>query len=144
MLAAYDLSTDTLYRHIKAHKRLTEFLTFMRYLRSLHPRDHRLGIILDNYSPGLSTSTDTRAGDWETADNVELTRIRYYSSWLNHIELQFTGLCFFALDGTDHRSHREQGSMILRYIAWRNHHATDPALRKVVRRASLVKKAKID
>jgi hypothetical protein len=33
----------------------------------------------------------------------------------------------FALNGTDHAIHREQNSMIRRYIAWRNRHTADPA-----------------
>jgi hypothetical protein len=33
--------------------------------------------------------------------------------------------------------------MIRRYIAWRNRHVTDPRLRKVIKRASTVKKAKV-
>jgi hypothetical protein len=33
--------------------------------------------------------------------------------------------------------------MIRRYIAWRNRHTTDPNLRKVVKRASTIKKAKV-
>src|SRR3954452_22421280 len=37
LLAGYDLSTDRLYGHIKRHKGRTEFLAFLRYLRSLHP-----------------------------------------------------------------------------------------------------------
>lgn len=36
------------------------------------------------------------------------------SSWLNRIEAQFTALRYFTLDGTDHASHKEQGSMIRR------------------------------
>ncbi|MGH3904381.1 MAG: hypothetical protein ACRDTE_09350 [Pseudonocardiaceae bacterium] len=43
----------------------------------------------------------------------------------------------FALDGTDHRSHREQGSMIRRHIIWRNRHADDTRLRPVVARANV-------
>jgi hypothetical protein len=54
-----------------------------------------------------------------------------------------TGLRYFALDGTDHDSHRAQASMIRRYIAWRNHHATDPVLRKIIRRAETTKRAKV-
>jgi hypothetical protein len=38
------------------------------------------------------------------------------------IECQFQALRYFHLDGTDHRSHEEQNSMIRRYIAWRNRH----------------------
>lgn len=42
-----------------------------------------------------------------------------------------------ALDGTDHASHKEQGSMIRRYIIWRNKHAADERLREVVNRANV-------
>ncbi|MBW1602042.1 hypothetical protein JJV70_07930 [Streptomyces sp. JJ66] len=50
---------------------------------------------------------------------------------------QFTALRYFALDGTDHPSHKAQGSMIRRYIIWRNKHATDQRLREVVTRANI-------
>ncbi len=33
--------------------------------------------------------------------------------------------------------------MIRRYIAWRNRHVTDPRLRKVIKRAAIIKKAKV-
>jgi hypothetical protein len=39
---------------------------------------------------------------------------------LNRIECKFIALRYLTLDGTDHRSHAEQNSMIRRYIAWRN------------------------
>jgi hypothetical protein len=45
-------------------------------------------------------------------------------------EGEFTALRYFALDGTDHRSHKEQGSMIRRYFTWRNRHADDTRLRQ--------------
>jgi hypothetical protein len=45
---------------------------------------------------------------------------------------QFTALRYFALDGTDHASHEEQGGMIRRYIIWRNNHAYGERLRRIV------------
>ncbi len=42
----------------------------------------------------------------------------------------------FTLNGTDFATHREQGSMIRRYIAWRNRHTGDPRLRRIVKRVS--------
>ncbi len=39
--------------------------------------------------------------------------------------------------GTDHHSHKEQGSMIRRYIIWRNRHADDVRLRQFVVRANV-------
>jgi hypothetical protein len=49
----------------------------------------------------------------------------------------FAALRYFALNATDHRSHREQNSMIRRYIAWRNRHTNDEELRAVSIRAKV-------
>jgi hypothetical protein len=43
---------------------------------------------------------------------------------------------YFALEGTDHASHKEQASMIRRYIIWRNNDAYDERLRRIVDRAT--------
>jgi transposase len=143
LLAALDLRRDRLYGHISRRKGRTQFLAFCRYLRSLYPPQVRLGIVLDNYSPHLSTRTDDRVGRWAANNNVEFAYVPFYGSWLNRIEPQFTALRYFTLAGTDHQSHREQGSMIRRYIAWRNRHTTDPKLRKVIKRASTITRAKV-
>jgi len=143
LLAGYDLSRDKLYGHITKRKGRTEFLAFCRYLRSLHPAGVRIAIVLDNFSPHLSTRTDDRVGRWAAANNVELAYVPFYGSWLNRIEAQFTALRYFTLNGTDHPSHAAQASMIRRYIAWRNRHVTDPKLRKIIRRAETIKRAKV-
>ncbi len=137
LLAAYDLGRDRLYGHIKARKGRSEFLAFCRYLRSLHPPEVRIAIVLDNFSPHLSTKKDHRVGEWAKANNVEFAYVPFYASWLNRIEAQFTALRYFALDGTDHETHRAQALMIRRYIAWRNRHAEDEALRALVKRANV-------
>ena len=143
LIAGYDLSTDRLYGHVKTRKARTEFLAFCRYLRSLHPAEVRIALVLDNFSPHLSTRTDDRIGRWAAANDAEIAYTPFYGSWLNRIEPQFTALRYFTLDGTDHESHREQARMIRRYIAWRNGHVTDPKLRKVIKRASTIKRAKV-
>jgi transposase len=137
LLAAYDLGRDRLYGHIKPRKGRTEFLAFCRYLRSLYPPEVRIAIVLDNFSPHLSTRKDQRVGDWAAANNVELAYVPFYASWLNRIEAQFTALRYFTLDGTDHDSHHAQARMIRRYIAWRNRHADDANLRELVNRANV-------
>jgi len=137
LLAAYDLSTDRLYGHITPKKGRTEFLAFCRYVRTLHPANVRIAIVLDNFSPHLTTKTDSRVGDWAKANNVELAYVPFYASWLNRIEAQFTALRYFALDGTDHESHRAQARMIRRYIHWRNRNAHDKTLRELVKRANV-------
>ena len=137
LLAAYDLSRDRLYGHLKPRKRRGEFLVFLRYVRSLYPPRVRLGLVLDNYSPHLSTRDDPRVGQWAAANNVELAYVPTNASWLNRIEAQFTALRYFTLDGTDHASHAEQASMIRRYIAWRNLNARDRRLGQIVNRANI-------
>jgi transposase len=108
LLAAYDLSRDKLYGHIKHRKRRGEFLVFLRYLRRLYPPEVRLGIVLDNFSPHLSTRSDRRVADWTAANNVELAYVPTNASWLNRIEAQFQALRYFTLDGTDHTSHQSR------------------------------------
>jgi len=112
-------------------------LEFCCYLRSLYPPKVRIAIVLDNFSPHLITKKDTPVGDWAVASNVEFAYTPTNSSWLNRIEAQFTSLRYFALDGTDHASHKEQGSMIRRCIIWGNKHAADIRLRALVTRVNV-------
>ncbi len=142
LFAGLDLSRDKLYGHVTRRKGRTQFPAFGRYLRSLYPAQVPIAIVCDNFSPHLSTRTD-RVGGWAAANNVEIAYTPFYGSWLNRIEPQFTALRYFTLDGTDHTTHREQARMIRRYIAWRNRHVTDPKLRKVIKRASTIKRAKV-
>ena len=137
LFAALDLGTDRMYGHVKVNKNRTTFLAFCRYLRSLYPPVMRIAIVMDNFSPHLSTKKDSRVGEWAAANNVELAYVPTNASWLNRIECQFTALRYFTLDGTDHRSHEEQNSMIRRYIAWRNRHTDNEELRAISIRAKV-------
>jgi transposase len=137
LLAAYELGEDKLYGHIKPRKTRARFLEFCCYLRSLYPHSVRIAIICDNFSPHLTTATDARVGTWAEASNAEIAYTPANASWLNRIEAQFTALRYFALDGTDHASHTEHASMIRRYIIWRNNHAYDERLRRIVDRANV-------
>jgi len=56
---------------------------------------------------------------------------------MNRLECQFTALREFTLKGTAHATHRQQGSMIRRYIAWRNRNTSNPRLRRIVERANV-------
>ncbi|WP_342222251.1 IS630 family transposase [Nocardia gipuzkoensis] len=137
LFAAYDLGKDKLYGHVKATKNRTKFLEFCRYLRTLYPAEVRMAIVCDNFSPHLTTKKCQRVAQWAEENNVEIAYTPTNSSWLNRIEAQFTALRYFALDGTDHGSHREQASMIRRYIIWRNKHVEDQRLHEIVNRANV-------
>jgi hypothetical protein len=137
LLAADDLSCDRLYGHVKPRKRRGEVLVFLRYLRTLDPPGVRLGLVLDNYSPQLSTRDDPRIGRWAAAHHVELAYVPTNASWLDRIEAQFTALGYFTVDGTDHPSHHQQASMIRRYIAWPNRNTRDRRLGNIINRANV-------
>jgi len=137
LFAALDMNRDKIYAHVKANKNRTTFLGFCRYLRSLYPPGVRIAIVLDNYSPHLSTNVDTRVGDWAAANNVELAYVPTNASFLNRIECHFAALRYFALDGTDHRNHEEQNLMIRRYLIWRNANTDDEELRDISLRAKV-------
>jgi transposase len=137
LLAALNLMTDHMYGHVKKNKNRTTFVAFCRYLRSLYPPEVRIAIVMDNFSPHLSTKKDQRVGTWAATNNMELAYVPTNASWLNRIECQFTALRYFTLDGTDHKTHDEQNSMIRRYIAWHNRHKNNEALRDISMRAKV-------
>ena len=74
-MAAYDLNEDKIYGHVKVKKDRTTFLEFCRYLRTLYPPHVRIAIVMDNFSPHLSTKVDWRVDDWAQANNVELAYV---------------------------------------------------------------------
>ena len=137
LFAALDLKANKLYGHVKPRKRRGEFLTFLRYVRSLYPSTVRIAVVLDNFSPHLTTKLDRRVGEFAAANNIELAYVPTNASWLNRIEPQFTAVRYFALDGTDHSSHAEQGRMIRGYITWRNRNACDRELQRVISAANV-------
>ena len=102
-------------------------------MRSLHPAAVRIAIVCDSYSPHLTTRKDKRVGQWAPASNVEIACTPTNSSWMNRLECQFTALREFTLNGTDHATHREQGSIIRRYIAWRNRNNADSTRQDTIR-----------
>ena len=137
-MAGYDLSSDRLYGHVTTKKGRTEFLAFCRYLRIAVPTrgaDRDRARQLQSRTARPRPTTGSASGPRH--NNVELAYTPTYSSWLNRIEAQFQALRYFCLDGTDHAGHKEQASMIRRYIIWRNHNAHDKALRELVKRANV-------
>ena len=133
LIAAYDISRDRLYGHIKKRKDRPHFLEFCRYIRSLYPAGTQLHFILDNFSPHHGK----QMRDWATMNNVELAYTPHYASWLNRIEAQFRALRYFTLAGTDHPDHATQARLIRRYIHWRNRNTDNPRLRRLINTANV-------
>ena len=73
---------------------------------------------------------------WCAANDIELVFTPTNASWLNWIESEFAALRYFALNGTDHRSHPEQDAAIGAYIRWHNqrtHPKRDFAINSTIR-----------
>ncbi len=118
MLAALDLATGRLFYRIRDRKRWIEFLDLLKALRARWPGE-KLYVVCDNFSP----HRHARVHSWCAANAVELVFLPTYGSWLNWIEAEFAALRYFALNGTDHRSHAEQNAAIAAYVRWRNSQA---------------------
>jgi transposase len=115
MLAALDLASGQVIYRIRARKRWREFLAFLKLVRQRWPAQ-TLYLVVDNFSPHKHPQVTGWAGE----NSVELVFLPTYASWLNWIESEFSALRYFALGGTDHRTHTEQGDAIARYMRWRN------------------------
>lgn len=72
--------------------------------------------VLDNFSPHKHADVRASAVD----NDIELVFPPTHGSWLNRIEAEFAALRYFALNGTDHRSHEEQNAAVAAYIRWHN------------------------
>ena len=116
--AAYDLSEDKMYGHMKSRKTHLEFLGFLKYLRSLYPILVLLYVILDN----ASAHTVTRVLEYARRHRIRLVFTPTNASWLNPIEPHFTPLRRFAINNSNPRSHEEIARNTRRFIAWRNRH----------------------
>ncbi|MFI6802807.1 transposase [Streptosporangium canum] len=115
MIAALDLATGRLYYRIRKRKRWREVLSFLKSLRTRWPGEKPY-VIADNRSP--HKHPEVRA--WAAGNDVELVFLPTYGSWLNWIESEFAALRYYALNGTDHRSHDEQNAAIGAYVRRRN------------------------
>ena len=66
-----------------------------------------------------------------------LQEVEYIASEVPAEVHPVTALRCFALESTDHRTHREQDSMIRRCIAWRNRNTENREPRRIVSRANV-------
>jgi transposase len=118
LFAALDLATGQLFYRFRDRKRFTEFLAFLKQLRTRFPAG-RLYLVCDNYSPHAKTEVT----DWGHANGVELVFTPSNASWLNWIECEFTALRYVTLHGSDYSSHTAQQAAIAGYLRWHNKRA---------------------
>ncbi|GAA2290990.1 transposase [Streptomyces violaceusniger] len=118
MLAALDPATGKIYYRIRERKPWHEFLGLLKAPRARRPKE-KLYVVLDNFSPHQRAEVRTGAAD----NDIEPVFLPTYGSWPNWIESEFAALRYFALNGTDHRTHDEQSAAIAAYIRRHNSRA---------------------
>ncbi len=118
MLAALDLAMGKVYYRIRERKRWREFLGLLKALRERWPGESSTSCSITS-PPHRHAEVRT----WAADNDVELVFLPTYGSWLNWIESEFAALRYFALNGTDHRTHGEQNAAIAAYIRWWNSRA---------------------
>ena len=115
-LAFYDLETGHLYGRFTAHKTATQWLSFLKWLRSRYPKQQCLHIVTDNYPTHIGVTITS----WALANNIRFYFTPTNASWLNRIESHFTALKKFAMKPSDFRSFEEAQEAIESYLAWHN------------------------
>ena len=132
LFAAFNIADGTGISQLRRHHRATEFKKFLVQIDKAVPAGLGVHLVCDN----LATHKAPVIQDWLARHpRFCLHFTPTGSSWIN--QAQFTALRYFALDGTDHASHKEQASVIRRYIIWRNNHAYDERLRRIVDKAKV-------
>lgn len=124
MLAFYDVHADVLGGSVYKRKRGKEFLEFLGNLRKQYPKQVRLYLVMDNFSPHKRKDV----AQWASRHNAELVFTATNASWMNRIESHFGALRRFALEGTHPKNHEELFEQIERYLEWRDRHRRDPEL----------------
>jgi len=133
LLAVLDLKTNKMYAHVRKRKTKTDVRTFLRYIRSLYPLNERLYIVMDN----LSTHNAQDQRLWYQQNNIVAVYTPTSASWLNRIECHFTALKKFSLRNSNYKDHKEAGTAIRRYIAWRNNHTDNQEISRIENKIKL-------
>ncbi|MGH8995588.1 MAG: IS630 family transposase [Acidimicrobiales bacterium] len=125
----YSVGDDTLWGVVRKKKGIDNSLAAIKSCRAARPDGERIYVILDN----LSAHKGVKIKTWCAKNNVELCFTPTYSSWADPIECHFGPLRDFVLNNSDHPSHHGLVRRLHAYLAWRNEHEADPAMRERLR-----------
>jgi transposase len=115
-MAFYDVHQKKLWGHVRARKRHQELLGVLKLLRKKYPKNQRIHLILDNFSPHRKAMVLRYC----RKNNIHLIWTPTNASWLNPIEFQFTHVEEFVIRGTYYQSHSELKNSLNKYVRYRN------------------------
>jgi transposase len=128
--ACYSVGDDRLWGVVRSRKGIDNSLAAIKSCRAARGDGKRIYVILDN----LSAHKAKKILAWCEKNNVELCFTPTYSSWANPIECHFGPLRDFVLNNSDYRNHKGLTGRLHAYLAYRNEHEADPAMRERLRR----------
>jgi len=115
-MAFYDVFEDKLWGYLRKRKRSTEFLGVLKWMRRRYPKEERIFLILDNFSPHRCQIIR----EWAAKNKVTLVFTPTNASWLNRIECQFTELKKFVFENTYYKEHHDVEEAIRKFLKYRN------------------------
>lgn len=114
----FDVHQKKLWGYFRSRKRSREVLAILKLLRQMYPRNKRIHLILDNFSPHQTPAVQR----WAKKNNLRLVWTPTNASWLNHIECRFTDINNAVFSNTYYQSHPEVYKAIRSYIRYKNKH----------------------
>ena len=117
-LAFYDVHRKMLWGYVRPRKRHQETLEALRFLRKRCPKNQRIHLILDNFSPHRKL----KVLRFCRHNNIHTIWTPTNASWLNPIECQFTHVKEFVIRGTNYQNHNELKIALNKYVRYHNKH----------------------
>ena len=113
-LAFYDVHQKKLWGYIRKRKRHQETLNVLKLLRKKYPKQQRIHLILDNFSPHRKKEVL----QFCRRNNTHMIWTATNASWLNPIECQFTHVKEFVIRGTNYQNHNELRIALNKYVKY--------------------------
>ena len=116
VFGAYDVHADRLRTRLKARRRGSDNLAFIRQIRGCYPKRLRIHWIQDNLS--ANWTPDIRA--FAAANNIELVATPTYASYLNRVECHFLPISEFVVKNSDYLDWDAFAFALARHVTDRN------------------------
>ena len=116
VFGAYDVHADRLRVRLKARRRGSDNLGFMRQIRLSYPKRLRIYWVQDNLS--ANWTPDIRA--FAETNNIQLVPTPTYASYLNRIECHFLPISEFVVKNSDYLNWDAFNYALARHITDRN------------------------
>jgi transposase len=133
VFGAYDVHADRLRVRLKARRRGSDNLAFMRQIRGCYPTRLRIYWIQDNLSANWTAAIRAFAED----NNIQLVATPTYASYLNRIECHFLPISEFVVKNSDYLEWEAFNYALARHVTDRNGAHRDQRLIDLERRRQI-------